>query len=217
MSQTVLSRGFGVSPWRIFQSVVNGTPDALESFVTSACDSASRKRRTSSGLGGVVFMIANIPHTVRSMQPHSVFAPNYRANMEPRDPKTYLWANICALMKEPAPSIDRAAKVLKIGRGTVQRIKEAQTSVGLDVLRDVAAALKTEVWTLLTPPQAASKEAHLSWRDEAFLLAEGHPRAEWREVLLMFCDKVDRHCSEKQAEREQTHTPQKSEGQTLLR
>ena len=162
-------------------------------------------------------MTANIPHSVRSMQPHSVFAPNYRASMEPQDPKTYLWANICALMKEPTPSIDRAAKVLKIGRGTVQRIKEGQTSIGLDVLRDVAAALETEVWVLLSPPKTAGQAARPDWRTEAFLLAEKHPQENLRDMLQLFCGMVDVRVAEKLTEREQTHTPQKSEGETLLR
>ena len=55
----------------------------------------------------------------------------------------------------------------------------------------------------------------IDWRTEAFKLAEAYPRADWREVLLMFCDKVDAHVEIKRLKREQNHTPQKSEGKTL--
>lgn len=71
--------------------------------------------------------------------------------MEPKDPKTYLWGNICKLMGAENPSLDVVAKRAKIGRGTVQRIRDAQTSVGLDVLHNIAAAFDMEVWELLRP------------------------------------------------------------------
>jgi hypothetical protein len=71
--------------------------------------------------------------------------------MEPKDPKTYLWGNICKLMGSDNPSLDAVAKRAKIGRGTAQRIRDAQTSVGLDVLHNIAGEFDLEVWELLKP------------------------------------------------------------------
>jgi transcriptional regulator with XRE-family HTH domain len=55
----------------------------------------------------------------------------------------------------------------------------------------------------------------IDWRTEAHNLAASHPRADWREVLLMFVDKVDDHVELKRLKRELQHTPQKSEGKAL--
>lgn len=73
------------------------------------------------------------------------------------DPKTYLWKNVCELVGIESPGIDEVQRHLKIGRGTVQRIKEGQTSVGLDVLATIAAKFNIEVWQLLVPEIRSGK------------------------------------------------------------
>lgn len=70
------------------------------------------------------------------------------------DPKTYLWNNICALMGEASPSIDRVQARTKVGRGTIQRIKGKTEEVRTDSLVAIASALGVEVWELLTPPDS---------------------------------------------------------------
>jgi hypothetical protein len=70
------------------------------------------------------------------------------------DPKKYLWKNICALMESPEgrePSIDDVTSRTKVGRGTVQRIKEGNTSCGLDVVTKISGAFGIEPWQLLVP------------------------------------------------------------------
>ena len=124
------------------------------------------------------------------MQPDSVWIANYRVGMEPKDPKTYLWANICTLLGDSAPSIDKVAKALGVGRGTVQRIKEAQTSVGLDVLREIAAALKTEVWLLLRAPE--EKGSSLDFKTAALMAAYAWEDERERELLVTFCHAVSK-------------------------
>lgn len=94
---------------------------------------------------------ASVPHAVRSGQPHTVALHSYRIRMTPKDPKRYLWQNIAALMREASPSVDSVRARTKVGRGTVQRIKEGETSVGVDTLQSVAAAFGIEVWQLLVP------------------------------------------------------------------
>lgn len=75
----------------------------------------------------------------------------YRIRMASTDPKTYLWQNICSLMGIDSPSIDAVTKRTKVGRGTIQRIKEGTTSVGVDNLAQIADAFDVEVWKLLAP------------------------------------------------------------------
>lgn len=79
--------------------------------------------------------------------------------MNPTDPKTYLWANIEALMGGGSPSIDVVTKRVAVGRGTVQRIKGGENSTGTDVLVAIAKAFKIQVWELLTPASAAAAAA----------------------------------------------------------
>ena len=58
-------------------------------------------------------------------------------------------------------------------------------------------------------------EPNIDWRAEAFNLASGYPQEGMRNALEVFCGMVDAHCAQKQAKREQQHTPQKVEGKTL--
>lgn len=67
------------------------------------------------------------------------------------DPKRILWMNVCALMGEPKPSIDAIVKRTKISRGTIQRMRDQKTSVGLDMLNEVAKAFGVRAWQLLVP------------------------------------------------------------------
>ena len=71
--------------------------------------------------------------------------------MTPADPKTYLWANIEAHMGGGAQTIDAVQKRTGASRGTVQRIKGAKNSTGIDVLMEVSQAIGIEVWELLRP------------------------------------------------------------------
>lgn len=72
----------------------------------------------------------NVPQAVPIAQPHAVRAARYRKRVSAADPRDYLWRNICALMGEESPSLDRVVERVKVGRGTVQRIRdgEAQTA-----------------------------------------------------------------------------------------
>lgn len=75
--------------------------------------------------------------------------------MTAQDPKTYLWATLCRLAGEPVETagIDQIHRKVKkaVGRGTIQRIKEGETSVGIDALMKLASAFGLEVWQLLVP------------------------------------------------------------------
>ena len=76
--------------------------------------------------------------------------------MDASDPKTYLWQNICRMMgADPdgkTPSIDVVRARVKVGRGTVQRIKDGEGGTRLDSLVAIAKSLGTPTWRLLLPP-----------------------------------------------------------------
>lgn len=52
-------------------------------------------------------------------------------------------------MGEPDPSIRSVTKKTGVGQGTIQRIKEGSTSVGLDVITSIASSFGLEPWQLL--------------------------------------------------------------------
>lgn len=66
-----------------------------------------------------------------------------------------MWARIQALMSERwgAENQNRLAREAGIGVATVSRLKQADTSIGLDVLEKIASALGVEAWQLICPPE----------------------------------------------------------------
>lgn len=72
--------------------------------------------------------------------------------MDQNDPKTYLWANVVALMR-CGDDVSRAAvqRRTKLTPGTVQRLEEGQTNIGVDKLAKMAKAFNAEPWQLLIP------------------------------------------------------------------
>ncbi len=69
------------------------------------------------------------------------------------DPKLVLWQNLSALMDHHwgKENLTRLAREAKTGPGTATRIKEMQTSVGLDVVDRMAEVFDLELWQMLTP------------------------------------------------------------------
>lgn len=95
-------------------------------------------------------------HTVYGTfaQPLSVGVPRY-ALFVPENTKRVLWNNLVALMERywGEENLSRLARECRprVGQGTVTRIKEQGTSVGLDVLERVAAVFRLKAWQLLVP------------------------------------------------------------------
>jgi hypothetical protein len=69
------------------------------------------------------------------------------------DPKLVLWQNLTVLMEHHwgKENLTRLAREAKTGPGTATRIKEMQTSVGLDVVDRMAEVFDLEMWQMLTP------------------------------------------------------------------
>lgn len=71
--------------------------------------------------------------------------------MDTLNPRNVLWRNVCALMGEERPTVDGVARRTKCSRGTIQRMRDGSTSIGIDILADVAAAFGVQPWHLLVP------------------------------------------------------------------
>lgn len=73
--------------------------------------------------------------------------------------KDRLWTNVRTLMLQRygEENINRLARDAKIGPATVQRIKDAETSVGLEVIEKIAKVFKLEPWQLLAPGMSDEK------------------------------------------------------------
>lgn len=67
--------------------------------------------------------------------------------------KSALWGSVQALMQQHygKENLQRFAKDTHIGIATVVRIRDQQTSVGLDVLDKISARFNTSAWQLLVP------------------------------------------------------------------
>jgi transcriptional regulator with XRE-family HTH domain len=69
------------------------------------------------------------------------------------DSKAVLWKSVSALMQKHygEENLSRLARECKIGPGTATRIKEATTSVGLEIIDKIAKNFAVEPWELLVP------------------------------------------------------------------
>lgn len=54
-------------------------------------------------------------------------------------------------MGQESPSIDMVVARTKIGRGTIQRIREGEAATRIDSLTKIAEAFGLEVWQLMVP------------------------------------------------------------------
>lgn len=77
---------------------------------------------------------------------------------DPHDPAAVLHANVEALLAhhtgtKPDGSVvwHRLVSQYHIANGTAQRIKESNTSIGIDMVAKVAKAFGLEAWQLLVP------------------------------------------------------------------
>lgn len=69
------------------------------------------------------------------------------------DSRRVLWLNVLALMEHHwgKENLTRLAREAKIGPGTCSRIKQQQTSVGVEIVDSVAALFGLDSWQLLVP------------------------------------------------------------------
>lgn len=101
-------------------------------------------------------MSDSLPHTVNhgnNFFPGSVWQDSYSEEMPAINPKAILWNNIVALMRHSygKENINQLHKESKVSLATFTRIKQQGTSVGIDIVGQVAAAFGLEAWQLLVP------------------------------------------------------------------
>lgn len=78
--------------------------------------------------------------------------------MDKIDTKRLLWRNVQTLMQREwnGEFLGRLARECSIAQATVTRIKQQETSVGLDVIEAIAARFKLQPWQLLSEDLGAS-------------------------------------------------------------
>lgn len=70
----------------------------------------------------------------------------------------FVWANLARLMGTDDPSIDAVKRRTKVGRGTIQRIKEGG-NMELNSLAQLARDFRVHPWQLLAPPATSGPAA----------------------------------------------------------
>lgn len=83
----------------------------------------------------------------------SARATDYGESMTPIDTKSTLWRNLSALMRHHwgKENLARLSREARIGLASCTRLKEQQTSIGLELLESVAQAFGLQAWQLLIP------------------------------------------------------------------
>jgi hypothetical protein len=73
--------------------------------------------------------------------------------MQRVDSRKVVWESVSALMEKRwgGENLNRLAREAKIGPGTAARLKAQETSVGLQVLDQIAEAFDVATWQLLVP------------------------------------------------------------------
>lgn len=151
--RTVSIPGFNVSPDLTFSSVKYGTFDNEASSRICGWERPPRALRTWSTPGIVALMGAHPTGYGGPAQPQSVGFHDYRLSMPPVTSKNVLWQNVLALMVREfgKENVTKFAAWAKIGVGSVLRIREQETSVGLDILEKIAKKSGVKPWQLLVP------------------------------------------------------------------
>jgi hypothetical protein len=69
------------------------------------------------------------------------------------DSKKLLWRSVSALMRKHygKENLTRLSSECKFGPGTASRLKEAKTSVGLEIIDKIAKQFHVQPWELLVP------------------------------------------------------------------
>jgi transcriptional regulator with XRE-family HTH domain len=98
----------------------------------------------------------------------------YRSPMDRVDSRKVVWESVAALMKKHwgKENLNRLAREAKIGPATAARLKAQKTSVGLEVLDQIAEAFDVATWQLLVPgmnPEAMPVLTPMTQAERAFL------------------------------------------------
>jgi hypothetical protein len=100
------------------------------------------------------------------------------------DSKKVLWQSVLALMKKHygRENLTRLAKDCKFGPATSTRLKEAKTSVGVEVIDKIAKHFDVQPWELLVPGFDPSNRPTLAPLTEA--------ERQWQEKIRQLIKEV---------------------------
>jgi hypothetical protein len=86
-------------------------------------------------------------------QPQSVWPAAYPAPVDDAGTKRILWGSVLALMQHAygRENLTRLARETGIGPGSATRIKNQDTSVGIDTIEKIANRFDVQPWQLLVP------------------------------------------------------------------
>lgn len=78
---------------------------------------------------------------------------DYPLTVDDIDSRKVIWASVTALMEHHwgGENLTRLAREAKIGPGSATRLKQQQTSVGVELVEKIAATFGLETWQLLVP------------------------------------------------------------------
>jgi transcriptional regulator with XRE-family HTH domain len=94
--------------------------------------------------------------------------------MKKPNSKLILWQNVSALMhaRYGRENLTKLASDAKIGPATASRIKQHETSVGIDVVESIAKAFKVDAWQLLVPGFDAAEPPVLATQADSWPFPE---------------------------------------------
>lgn len=95
-----------------------------------------------------------LPNTVSKRNrnlPHAGTDPDYLSGVKNKNAKAVLWENVSALMSHHwgKENLSRLSREAHIGLASCTRLKEQQTSVGLELIESVAHVFGLQAWQLL--------------------------------------------------------------------
>lgn len=93
------------------------------------------------------------PNSIQSVHYATYMADEKRHPANGADSKAVLWAAVSALMRKHygRENLQRLARDCKFAPATATRIKKQETSVGIEVLEQIAEAFHLHAWQLLVP------------------------------------------------------------------
>jgi len=106
----------------------------------------------------------------RSSQPNSVGKVNYRIRMSKKDPKHILWENVSTLMiaRYGKENLGRMATDAGLGPATMTRLKQAETSTGIDIVAAIAKVFHLQPWQLLVSDLSVASPPALTSGSDAW-------------------------------------------------
>jgi hypothetical protein len=140
-----------------FIELLRALPDSVKAEATAAAKqvASTHAKRVSILLAGNLPWHLDQPRPVRFCAVGEPLKQSSSLDVgDPSHPRKLLWSNICSLIGEADPTIFTVRDRIKVSQGTVQRLRYAETSVGIDMVQSIAEQFGLDAWQLIAPPRA---------------------------------------------------------------